>query len=253
MILGKFFEAFRTPPPTHILSPLAPPSLRVLTLTEYDATFGLPVAFEPQTFCGSLADVLTTHNRTNLRLAETEKYAHVTYFFNCGEERPAPGEDRILVPSPTVPTYDLQPEMSAAGITDHLVADLDAGRHDVVICNFANADMVGHTGHLDAAVAAVETLDRCLARIVAAVQATGGTLIITADHGNAEQMWDDQRDGPHTAHTTNPITRTVLVVAAWYVFPARRFVVIPAVIVIIYLISIYVLARRPLPSQADGT
>ena len=183
----------------------APPSLRVLTLTEYDATFGLPVAFGPQTFSGSLADVLTTHNRTNLRLAETEKYAHVTYFFNCGEERPAPGEDRILVPSPTVPTYDLQPEMSASGITDHLVADLDAGRHDVVICNFANADMVGHTGHLDAAVAAVETLDRCLARIVAAAQAAGGTLIITADHGNAEQMWDDQRDGPHTAHTTNPV------------------------------------------------
>jgi len=183
----------------------APPSLRVLTLTEYDATFGLPAAFPPQTFSGNLADVLTAHNRTNLRLAETEKYAHVTYFFNCGEEQPAPGEDRILVPSPKVPTYDLQPEMSAVGITDHLVADLAAGRHDVVICNFANADMVGHTGRLDAAVTAVETLDRCLARIVAAIQAAGGTLIITADHGNAEQMWDDRRNGPHTAHTTNPV------------------------------------------------
>ena len=183
----------------------APPSLRVLTLTQYDAAFGLPVAFPPQTFSGNLADVLTAHNRTNLRLAETEKYAHVTYFFNCGEEHPAPGEDRILVPSPKVPTYDLQPEMSAAGITDHLVGDLAAGRHDVIICNFANADMVGHTGRLDAAVTAVETLDRCLARIVAAVQAAGGTLIITADHGNAEQMWDDQRNGPHTAHTTNPV------------------------------------------------
>ena len=183
----------------------APPSLRVLTLTEYDATFGLPVAFPPQTFSGSLADVLTAHGRTNLRLAETEKYAHVTYFFNCGEEQPARGEDRILVPSPTVPTYDLQPEMSAAEITDHLVADLDAGRHDVIICNFANADMVGHTGRLDATVAAVETLDGCLARIVAAVQAADGTLIITADHGNAEQMWDTERNGPHTAHTTNPV------------------------------------------------
>ena len=183
----------------------SPPSLRVLTLTEYDATFDLPVAFPPETFSGSLADVLTANDRTNLRLAETEKYAHVTYFFNCGAERPARGEDRILVPSPTVPTYDLQPEMSAAGITDHLVADLDAGRHDVVICNFANADMVGHTGLLDATVKAVETLDACLARIVAAVQASGGTLIVTADHGNAEQMWDAERDGPHTAHTTNPV------------------------------------------------
>nr|ABZ10179.1 putative Metalloenzyme superfamily protein [uncultured marine microorganism HF4000_APKG10H12] len=179
--------------------------MQVLTFTEYDATFGLPVAFPPQTFSGSLADVLTANDRTNLRLAETEKYAHVTYFFNCGEEQPARGEDRILVPSPTVPTYDLQPEMSAAGITDHLVADLDAGRHDVIICNFANADMVGHTGRLDAAVTAVETLDGCLARIVAAVKAAGGTLIITADHGNAEQMWDTERNGPHTAHTTNPV------------------------------------------------
>ena len=183
----------------------APPVLQVLTLTQYDATFGLPVAFPPQRFSGSLADVLTANDRTNLRLAETEKYAHVTYFFNCGEERSAQGEDRILVPSPKVPTYDLQPEMSAGGITDHLVADLDAGRHDVIICNFANADMVGHTGLLAATVTAVETLDRCLSRIVAAVRAARGTIIITADHGNAEQMWDTERDGPHTAHTTNPV------------------------------------------------
>ena len=183
----------------------APPSLRVLTLTQYDATFGLPVAFPPQMFSGSLADVLTANDRTNLRLAETEKYAHVTYFFNCGEEQPAQGEDRILVPSPKVPTYDLQPEMSADEITDQLVTDLDAGRHDVIICNFANADMVGHTGRLEATVTAVETLDRCLSRIVAAARATRGTAIITADHGNAEQMWDTERDGPHTAHTTNPV------------------------------------------------
>ena len=183
----------------------AHPRLRVLTLTEYDATFRLPVAFPPQTFSGNLADVLTANSYTNLRLAETEKYAHVTYFFNCGEEQPAAGEDRILVPSPTVPTYDLQPAMSAVGITDHLVADLGSGRHDVVICNFANADMVGHTGHLEAAVTAVETLDRCLARIVAAAHGVDGTVIITADHGNAEQMWDAECNGPHTAHTTNRV------------------------------------------------
>ena len=182
-----------------------PPALRVATLTEYDATFDLPVVFEPATFSASLADVLTTHGRTNLRLAETEKYAHVTYFFNCGEERPASGEERILVPSPTVPTYDLQPEMSAAGITDHLVADLNERRHDVVICNFANADMVGHTGNVEATVAAVQTLDRCLARIMTAAKSARATVIITADHGNAEQMWDPARNGPHTAHTTNPV------------------------------------------------
>ncbi len=181
------------------------PRLRMLTLTEYDATFGLPVAFPPQTFSGNLADVLSQHGRTNLRLAETEKYAHVTYFFNCGEETPSTGEERILVPSPKVPTYDLQPEMSAGGITDHLVADLESRTHDVVICNFANADMVGHTGDMDATVAAVETLDRCLERIVSTVLEVDGTMIVTADHGNAEQMWDAERNGPHTAHTTNPV------------------------------------------------
>ena len=183
----------------------APPALRVLTFTEYDAAFGLPVVFPPRTFAGSLAEVLAAHGRTSLRLAETEKYAHVTYFFNCGAERPPPGEDRILVPSPAVPTYDLEPAMSAAAITDHLVADLTGGHHDVVICNFANADMVGHTGRLDAAVAAVETLDGCLGRILAAAGAAGATVVVTADHGNAEQMWDSERGGPHTAHTTNPV------------------------------------------------
>ena len=183
----------------------ARPRVRVLTLTQYEATFGLPGAFAPQTFSGSLSDVLTAHGRSNLRLAETEKYAHVTYFFNCGEERPAEGEDRILVPSPMVPTYDLQPAMSADSITSHLVSDLNEARHDVVICNFASADMVGHTGHFEAAVAAVETLDRCLERIVTASRTAGGTVIVTADHGNAEQLWDDERGGPHTAHTTNPV------------------------------------------------
>ena len=184
----------------------APPALRVLTLTEYDATFGLPVVFPPQRFSGSLAQVLAAHGLTSLRLAETEKYAHVTYFFNCGDERPPPGEDRILVPSPGVPTYDLEPAMSASTITDYLVADLLGNRqHDVVICNYANADMVGHTGRLDAAVAAVEALDGCLERISFAAEAAGATVIITADHGNAEQMWDPERNAPHTAHTTNPV------------------------------------------------
>ena len=183
----------------------AAPSVKFFCFTEYDATFGLPVAFEPQSFSGSIAEVLAKESASNLRLAETEKYAHVTYFFNCGEERPYPREDRLLIPSPKVPTYDLQPEMSALGITDTLVADITARRHDVVICNFANADMVGHTGKLDAAIAAVETLDSCLAQIVHAIQRSDGQLVVTADHGNCEQMWDSELNSPHTAHTSNPV------------------------------------------------
>lgn len=181
------------------------PRIECTTMTEYDATYGLPVVFPPTALTANLAEVLAAQGLHNLRLAETEKYAHVTYFFNSGEERPYQGEDRILVPSQKVPTYDLKPEMSAAGITSALVADVEAARHDVIICNFANADMVGHTGRLDAAIAAVSTLDACLAKVVTAVEKTGGTVIITADHGNAEQMWDAERSGPHTAHTTNPV------------------------------------------------
>ncbi len=181
------------------------PAFAVTTLTEYDATYGLPIAFDPVSFTGNIAEVLAANGLTNLRLAETEKYAHVTYFFNSGAEPPHEGEDRILVPSPQVPTYDLQPGMSAEGITRELLDDIEVRRHDVIICNFANADMVGHTGKLDAAIAAVSTLDGCLARIVPAVTASGGSVIVTADHGNAEQMWDSERNGPHTAHTSNPV------------------------------------------------
>jgi 2,3-bisphosphoglycerate-independent phosphoglycerate mutase len=174
-------------------------------MTEYDAAYDVSVAYGPEVLSATVAEVLAENSLTNLRLAETEKYAHVTYFFNGGEEKPFDGEDRILVPSPRVPTYDLQPEMSAAEIADLLVADITANHHDVIICNFANADMVGHTGQLDATIVAVSTLDRCLSRIVKTVEAKGGTVIITADHGNAEQMWDKERKQPHTAHTTNPV------------------------------------------------
>jgi 2,3-bisphosphoglycerate-independent phosphoglycerate mutase len=181
------------------------PRLHTTTMTVYDRTFNLPVVFTPQTFSNNLADVLAAHGRTNLRLAETEKYAHVTYFFNCGREEPYPGEDRILVPSQKVATYDLMPEMSAPGIADNLVADLTSQKHQVVICNFANADMVGHTGSVEATIAAVETLDTCLGRIMTALRSVNGTAIVTADHGNAEQMWDDELKAPHTAHTSNPV------------------------------------------------
>jgi 2,3-bisphosphoglycerate-independent phosphoglycerate mutase len=175
------------------------------TMTVYDRTFNLPVIFDPQTFSGNMADILESNGRTNLRLAETEKYAHVTYFFNCGREQPYKGEDRILVPSQKVATYDLKPEMSAPGITNALLDDLAHRRHEAVICNFANADMVGHTGRLDAAIAAVETLDVCMGRILNAAAQTGGVVLVTADHGNAEQMWDDELNAPHTAHTSNPV------------------------------------------------
>jgi 2,3-bisphosphoglycerate-independent phosphoglycerate mutase len=181
------------------------PRVHCTTMTVYDRTFPFPVVFEPQSFSGNCADVLEAHGRTNLRLAETEKYAHVTYFFNCGREEPYRGEDRVLVPSQKVATYDLMPQMSADGIAEQLVADLGQRAHDAVICNFANADMVGHTGNLPATIAAVETLDACLGRIVTALRAAGGTALITADHGNAEQMWDAELRAPHTAHTSNPV------------------------------------------------
>jgi 2,3-bisphosphoglycerate-independent phosphoglycerate mutase len=181
------------------------PKIHMTTMTQYDRTFTFPVVFPPQSLSGSFAEVIAAQHMTNLRVAETEKYPHVSYFFNCGIEKPYPGEDRILVPSPKVPTYDLQPEMSAKGITDNLVNDVEGRKHDVIICNFANADMVGHTGNLDAAVAAVETIDACLARIVRAVRDADGILIVTSDHGNAEEMWNSELNEPHTAHTCNPV------------------------------------------------
>jgi 2,3-bisphosphoglycerate-independent phosphoglycerate mutase len=175
------------------------------TMTQYDRTFTFPAVFAPQSLTATFAEVIAATAMPNLRVAETEKYPHVSYFFNCGIEKPYPGEDRVLIPSPKVPTYDLQPEMSAIGIRDALVSDIEARRHHVYICNLANADMVGHTGNLEAAVKAVEVLDRCLTRIAAAVLETEGVLIVTADHGNAEQMWDPVANEPHTAHTSNPV------------------------------------------------
>jgi len=181
------------------------PKLHFVCMTEYDKSFGLPVAFPPETLRNIVADVLAAADVRNLRIAETEKYAHVTYFFNGGVEKPWPGEDRILVPSAKVATYDLKPEMSAYEITEALLQDLAAGTHPVIIGNFANPDMVGHTGVLPAAIKAVEVVDECMGRIVEAVLARRGAVIITADHGNCEQMRDPVTGQPHTAHTTNPV------------------------------------------------
>jgi 2,3-bisphosphoglycerate-independent phosphoglycerate mutase len=161
--------------------------------------------FPPQPMTNLLGGVVAAQGMKQLRMAETEKYPHVTYFFNGGEEAPNPGEDRIMEPSPKVATYDLQPEMSAVPLTDKAIEAIGSGRYDLIILNFANPDMVGHTGRLGAAIKAVETVDSCLGRIVEAIGKAGGVLLTTADHGNCELMRDPVTGGPHTAHTTNPV------------------------------------------------
>ena len=181
------------------------PRVRMVTMTQYDRTFQVPQAFPPFTMAKIMAEVLADHGRTQLRTAETEKYPHVTYFFNGGYEPPYKGEERLLVASQKVATYDLAPEMSAAGITDVLVKGMEQRAHDFLLCNFANADMVGHTGVLPAVLTAVETVDRCLGRIMEAAERSGATVLITADHGNCELMIDPETGGAHTAHTTNPV------------------------------------------------
>ncbi|MFZ0731025.1 MAG: 2,3-bisphosphoglycerate-independent phosphoglycerate mutase [Candidatus Sulfotelmatobacter sp.] len=182
-----------------------PKNLHYVCMTRYDKNFSLPVVIPPESMANILANVMGGMNMRNLRVAETEKYAHVTYFFNGGVEQPFPGEDRVLVQSPKVATYDLKPEMSASGIADAVVKATEDGTFDVVIVNFANADMVGHSGKIEPTVKAVETVDACLERIESAVRAKGGAMLITADHGNAELMIDPATGGPHTAHTTNPV------------------------------------------------
>jgi len=173
------------------------------TLTEYNQAFSYPIAYPSEDVKNSIGEVVANLGMKQLRLAETEKYAHVTFFLNGGRDEPFSGEDRILVPSPKVKTYDLQPEMSAAEVTQHLVSAITGGQYDLIICNYANCDMVGHTGHLEAAIKAVETIDASLSQVVAAVQQVGGQMLITADHGNIEQMVDTTSGQAHTAHTTN--------------------------------------------------
>ena len=184
------------------------PALTVVTMTAYDQTFdawGVRAAFAPQSMARIMADVISGAGRTMLKTAETEKYPHVTYFYNGGHEAPYPGEERILVASQKVATYDLAPEMSAHGVTDVLVTSIETAAHQFMLCNLANGDMVGHSGSLPATIAACEVVDACLARVVAAAERTGTRLLVTADHGNCEMMIDPETGGPHTAHTTNPV------------------------------------------------
>jgi 2,3-bisphosphoglycerate-independent phosphoglycerate mutase len=175
-------------------------------LSSYGEDFAnVPAAFPPQSVTGGFGEYLSARGLKQLRIAETEKYAHVTYFFNGGVEQPYPGEDRILVPSPKVATYDLKPEMSAREVTDKLVDAIKSGRYQAIVCNFANSDMVGHTGNLEAATRAIEVLDECVGRAVTAMQEVGGEVLITADHGNAETMLDPATHQAHTAHTLNVV------------------------------------------------
>lgn len=181
-------------------------NLFFVCFTQYDETMpNVKIAFKPETLVNTFGEYISKKGLKQLRIAETEKYAHVTFFFNGGEEKEYEGEDRILVPSPKVETYDLKPEMSALEVTDKVVEAINSGKYDSIILNYANPDMVGHTGSLEAAVKAVETIDGCVGKVVEAIEKQNGVLIITADHGNAEQMIDYKTGEPQTAHTTNPV------------------------------------------------
>jgi 2,3-bisphosphoglycerate-independent phosphoglycerate mutase len=218
---GVFFFNYRSDRMRQIVAALAVPGfdgfpvrnrprLSCVTMTQYDQTFDIPQAFPPFSLARILAEILADQGRTQFRTAETEKYPHVTYFFNGGYEPPYPGEERCLIPSQRVATYDLAPEMSAPGITDALCRTIESGAHDFILCNYANADMVGHTGVLPAVIRAVETVDSCLGRALVSAEKAGTSVLITADHGNCEMMIDPATGGVHTAHTTNPVPLVVV-------------------------------------------
>lgn len=203
----EFTRALLDPAFDGFTRPRGPLALQYVTLVEYDPAFAhwVQVAFAPHDVTAPLASVLANSGKTQFHCAETEKYPHVTFFFNGGTEAPYEGEERTLIPSPKVATYDLQPEMSADGVAETVVKALDSARYDFIIVNFANPDMVGHTGVLAAAIAACETADRCGGDVVAATLRAGGVALVTADHGNAETMIDEETGGPFTAHTSNPV------------------------------------------------
>jgi 2,3-bisphosphoglycerate-independent phosphoglycerate mutase len=196
-LIDEHFEGF--------VRELHPSIAHFVQTTEYASSIKAPVAFLPEDLTNSLGDYLAQLGKTQLRIAETEKYAHVTFFFNSGNETAYTGEDRILVPSPQVATYDLQPEMNAPLLTDKLVAAIESGKYDAIICNYANCDMVGHSGLFDAAVKAVEAVDICVGRVLVALEKVDGEALITADHGNVEEMFDEESGQPNTQHSTLPV------------------------------------------------
>jgi 2,3-bisphosphoglycerate-independent phosphoglycerate mutase len=203
---AAIFFNFRPDRARQLAIKLLEASVDLTTMTRYRDDLDAPVAFEEQDVHQTLAEVLATHGLRQLHCAETEKYAHVTYFFNGGREDEWPGETRLLIPSPRdVPSYDHKPEMSAREVTDRFCRELEAGGYAFAVLNFANPDMVGHTGLVPAVVQAVETVDECLSGVVETVEKIGGVCLVTADHGNAEQMFEADGTSPHTAHTTNPV------------------------------------------------
>lgn len=183
----------------------ATPNAYFMMLTEYETNIDAPCAYPPEALVNVMGEWLAKHNKTQLRISETEKFAHVTFFFSGGKEDEYAGEKRILIPSPDVATYDLQPEMNSEKLTDELVAAIKSGEYDAIVCNYPNGDMVGHTGKFDAAVKACEAVDHCIGRVVAALKEVGGECLITADHGNAEEMVNAQTGVAHTAHTSEPV------------------------------------------------
>jgi len=213
-------------------------------LTQYSASIKAPVAYKPEDLNNTLGEYLANLGKTQLRIAETEKYAHVTFFFSGGREDLFAGEQRILVPSPKVATYDLQPEMSAYEVTDKLVAAIKSGEFDALICNYANGDMVGHTGVFDAAVKAVEALDVCIGRVYQAVQNMGGEMLITADHGNVEQMQDYDSGQVHTQHTTE-------LVPFIYVGPTQAIIAEGGVLADVAP-TLLSLMQLPIPAEMQG-
>ena len=221
------------------------PRVDLYTLTHYDDKLNARRVFPQMTLTNLFGEVLSKAGKKQLRIAETEKYPHVTFFFNGQNETPYPGEDRILIPSPKVPTYDLQPEMSAPTVTEKVVATVLSKRYDVIILNYANPDMVGHTGVLKAAVSAVEAVDAGAGRVMEAVQKVGGMALITADHGNCETMWDEATNGPHTAHTTNPVPCTL-------VAPEKRFSLRPGGILADLAPTFLELLKLPQPKEMTG-
>ncbi len=218
--------------------------IKFVTMTQYEEGLNVEIAYKPQQLTNTLGEVLEKEGMRQLRIAETEKYAHVTFFFNGGVEEPFQGEDRILIPSPKVATYDLKPEMSAIEVTDKVVEEIEAKKQDMIILNFANGDMVGHTGVMEAAVKAVETVDTCVGRMVEAIRKVGGTICITADHGNAEVMFDETTGGPFTAHTTNDVPFIVVSDAIKTVKPGALCDIAPTLLKI---------AGVKIPEEMTGT
>ena len=216
---------------------------RFVSLTEYKKDYAIPVAFPSESLNNVFGAYIAKLGMRQLRIAETEKYAHVTFFFNGGEETPFAGEDRILVPSPDVATYDLQPEMNAPELTDRLIEAINSQQYDVIICNYANPDMVGHSGKMDATIKAIETIDTCLGRLYIALQKMGGEMLITADHGNAEQMRSEETGQAHTAHTSNPVP---------FIYVGRKAIPIPGGILADVAPTMLYLMGVGHPAEMDG-